>query len=296
MIALWSFWSKPAITFDHDTWLTPFHHMLSWVLSVETAKKHYTETSLVTDDQGADLLITTLGLSFSSISTELNKLYSSDPHWWALGKLYSYRDQTMPFVHIDSDAYLWKALSSSMESAPLLTQNPEYFNVGESWYHPEKFTRIKEAGGWVPEELIWFMSLGPFQKAECCGIFGGNNLDFIHYYADSAIKMITHPKNAELWKELGADNILAEQYLLSAFYEYHKSHPPRRYGRLRMAYLFQNSEEAFSPEPPRKAGYTHLIGGAKKNSDIMRRLEQRVERDHPLLYYRCRRFKKHNAS
>lgn len=286
MIALWSLWSKPLDVFDHSPWQSPLHHLLSWALSVETARRHYPETSLVTDDKGLDLLVNKLGLTFTSVSTELNALDDHDPHWWALGKLYSYRLQKKPFVHIDSDVYLWNGLPGAMESSPLLCQNPEYFVVNESWYHPEKFIKIKEAGGWVPEELSWFMSLGPRQKAECCGIFGGNDLDFISYYADRAIRLIEEPINHNIWKILGADNILVEQYYLSACYEYYHSQHTR-FKELSMAYMFQNSEEAFSPDPPRKAGFTHLIGGAKKNRSIMKRLEERVERDYPMLYHRC---------
>ena len=290
MIALWSFWSEPALEFGHSAWATPLHHLLSWILSVETAKKHFPETSLVTDSAGARMLIDGVGLNIRRVSTELDSLSGIDPQWWALGKLYAYRSQARPFIHIDSDVYLWNGLPDAALGAPVITQNPEEFTVGESWYHPEKFDLIKNRGGWLPEELGWFRSLGVRQKAECCGIMGGTSNEFISYYADNAINLVQNPVNNVIWPEIGIDNILVEQYFLSACFEFHRSSPEKRFGPLEMAYIFGSSEEAFTPEAARKAGYTHLIGGAKKNPVLMKRLEKRVERDYPFLFDRCLRY------
>lgn len=290
MIGLWSFWTKPAIEPGHSAWPSSLHHLLSWALSVETAKKHFPETSLVTDSAGARLLVDGIGLSFSSVSLELDTLEDHDPRWWALGKLVAYGLQRSPFIHIDSDVYLWSGLAAQMMSAPVIVQNPEDFTVGESWYHPEKFDSLKEAGGWVPEEIDWFRSLGARQKAECCGIMGGTNTDFISYYASRALRLADGPDNRRIWPGIGIDNILVEQYFLSACYEYHRSSPEKRFGELDMAYVFPSAGDAFRPENARDAGYTHLIGGAKKNPVLMKKLEARVERDYPQLYDRCMRY------
>ena len=45
--------------------------------------------------------------------------------------------------------------------------------------------------------------------------------------------------------------------------------------------------EAFDEKAARRAGYTHLIGGAKRNRKLMRSLENRVMREYPELYERC---------
>jgi len=83
-----------------------------------------------------------VALSFSNVSTEINALAGYDPGWWALGKLYSYSVQQDPFVHIDSDVYLWKLLPSHLESADVFTQNPESFpEVGDAWYQPARVDR-----------------------------------------------------------------------------------------------------------------------------------------------------------
>jgi hypothetical protein len=57
----------------------------------------------------------------------LDGLPSTLRRWWTLGKLHAYRSQTTPFVHLDSDVYLWSPLPRRLTSAPVFGQNPERF-------------------------------------------------------------------------------------------------------------------------------------------------------------------------
>lgn len=106
MRAVWSFWSKPHRTSRHYYWFSEFHHALAWSLSVQEARKHYPDTWLYTDDAGARLLVDKLQLPFAHVCTDLNALDGYAPGWWALSKLYAYRQQTEPFVHLDYDVFL----------------------------------------------------------------------------------------------------------------------------------------------------------------------------------------------
>jgi hypothetical protein len=268
-------------------WLTERHHLLAWVLSVESVSAHYADTALVTDDAGADLLVNRLGLRFKEVSTTLNALSDADPGWWVLGKLSAYRLQTRPFVHLDNDVFLWKPLPERLTRAPVFGQNPESFFLDDSsWYRPEFVdAAVRRVQGWLPEEWCWYVAR---KKAEaiCCGIVGGTNVDFLAHYADTAIEMIEHPVNESAWASIGSvigDNILVEQYLLAACIEYHRQAGRHRFQPPEAAYLFESWDEAFDESAARKAGYTHLIGGAKANRDIMQRLERRVRRDFPQL-------------
>ena len=63
--AVWSFWSKPYQNHFNLAWKSEKHHLLAWILSVETARKHYPETVLHTDDDGANLFLNGLGLEFT---------------------------------------------------------------------------------------------------------------------------------------------------------------------------------------------------------------------------------------
>jgi hypothetical protein len=266
------------------------------VLSVEQARRHYPETVLYTDDEGAAMLVDGLGLAFTQVSTELNALRDADPEWWTLGKLMAYRAQSRPFVHLDNDVFLWNALPSAVVSASVFAQTLEIFPFdGGSWYRPKIYDDSLQRGeGWAPDEWKWYVSRTG-NEALCCGILGGQRADFISYYAGMALKFLTHPKNQRIWSSMEhkvGDNILFEQYFLSACLAYYRQHDRIRFGALEAACLFQSTHETYHSNRAIELGYTHLIGGAKKNEAFAAHLENRVARDYPALYERCLRHPK----
>ncbi|MBD2511504.1 hypothetical protein IQ274_27810 [Nostoc sp. LEGE 12447] len=288
MKAVWSFWTKPLQANQRRIWLSEKYHLLAWILSLETAKKHFEKTALFTDTQGARQLVDELGLEFDEVYLELDALQDHDPKWWALGKVYTYRAQTEPFIHIDNDVFLWQNLPAEIISAPLLAQNPEYFLVGNSWYDPEGIeAAIHSVNGWLPDEWQWQRSRGSLQVAYNCGIFGGNAVDFISYYADLAIKFVEHPANQRAWNLLTHSterNVLFEQYILGCCLEYCRYYPHTPYQNIDIKYLFPSLDEAFVPENATRLGFTHLIADAKRNPTISASLEKRVQRDYPEHY------------
>lgn len=291
MRAVWSFWTKPFQAHHRRVWFTERHHLFAWVLSVETARQHYPECALFTDTAGARLLVDRLGLPFTHVSTALTALDHAHTSWWALGKLATYRAQQEPFVHLDTDVFLWQRLPRRLEQAPVLAQNPETFPFNEeSWYRPAQFDQaIQAGGGWSPIEWQWAVA-SQRNHAACCGIFGGRDVDFIAYYADLAINMIEHPRNQPVWATIGdtvGDNILLEQYMLTACLDFHRQRPGSAHADVDIHYLFASSDEAFDEEAAARAGYTHLIGGAKSNAELADRLEARVAQQYPAYYDRC---------
>jgi len=291
--AVWSFWSRPFQARHHQVWASPKHHLLAWILSVETARQHYAETALVADEPGAALLVDGLGLPFGEVSTALEALGEADADWWVLGKLYAYRAQSEPFVHLDSDVFLWKPLPEELHRAPVLAQNTEQFPFVGSWYRPETFdAAVRAVEGWLPPEWAWYVAQRS-GEALCCGILGGADVGFIRHYADGAIRLIEHPANQPAWQAIGSkvgDNILFEQYYLSACLAYHAQHEGSSFHGVYARCLFGSAAEAFTPDRAREAGYTHLIGGAKRNEALAQRLEARVARDYPQQYQRCLRY------
>jgi hypothetical protein len=292
MRAVWSFWSRPMEAYLHGAWAGEAHHLMSWVLSFELARAHYPRTALVTDGPGARLLVDGLGLEFGEVSTELDALAETDPGWWALGKLHAYRAQDEPFVHLDSDVFLWEPLPAAVAGADLFTQNPEPIEGRRSYYDPDALDQAlaKAGGGWLPEEWRWFRHSGVPLRGDCCGFFGANRVDFVKHYASQAIRMVEEPANQRAWAALYPKDpyaVLYEQYLLSACHEYHARVPGSPFGALTMGYLFDSLEHAMTPGVGAAAGYTHLIAGAKANAAVAARLEARVMRDYPARYERC---------
>ena len=291
MRAVWSFWAKPFNAYYHAMWPSRMHHLFAWVLSVETARVHYSNTTLITDDEGARLLVDRLGLPFSRVSTVLNDLHDHDPNWWVLGKLYAYRSQTEPFIHIDNDVFLWKRLPVRLETAPLLAQNPEYCVPGGSSYRPEEFEDALAESGWLPDEWRWYRSRPRLLRAVCCGIFGGSAVDFIGNYVGLALRILESRENRGGLRRLASPRShcpLIEQFLLAACIEYHQYVRASAHSGLRISYLFADFEDAFDPVRAREAGYTHLLSGSKRDPAIAARLERRVRQDFPAYYSRIR--------
>jgi hypothetical protein len=290
MKAVWSFWTKPFEAHHHSWWPSAKHHLLAWVLSLETARQHYPDTWLITDDAGARMLVDGIGLQFRRVSTELNALAQHDTDWWAAGKIYAYRMQTEPFVHIDNDVFLWKRLPARLERADVFAQNPESL-VAATNYQPELLDRAL-SDAWLPDEWRWYQRLSK-RQAYCCGILGGNCIDFINLYATASLRMIEDPANQSALQSLPNKQmhiVLVEQYLLSAFAKYHTSRPGSPFGRIEFECLFNTMDESQTPDYVARAGFTHLGGTAKKNGLFAERLENRVRRDYPEHYRRCVRY------
>lgn len=293
MNAVWSFWSKPYLNARKSMWCSEKQHLLSWILSLQQARKFFGKTLLFTDDYGAKMLVEGIQLEFDVVSTALNSLRDHDSKWWALGKLYTYSLQNEAFIHLDNDAFLWKPLPVNSDNG-LFAQNPDYFKVGASYYMPEQIELlIEKHGGWLPREWVWYRSSGQPQRAESCGVFGGGNTEFINYYSRRALKMIEHSANSHLWTILGEQverNILVEQYLLSACIEYYKNHQEGGNQSLDIHYLFNSLDDAFDPRKAADAGYTHLVADTKKNKALANDLERRVEKDYPEAFEKCLRY------
>jgi len=288
VIAVWSLWTKPLRTLPYSVWASERHHLLSWILSVETARKHYPKTRLVTDSAGAEILVEQLGLRFDTVSTGLDGLERFDPRWWALGKLHAYRAQQEPFVHVDADVYLWNKLPEQLAESPVFGQSPE--PIEYYFYNPDKFKHLANRGAWIPEELTWSMNTGQPMVAVCCGIMGGTDMDLINHYASTAVRLVEEKPNADLWFPEETDNMLFEQFFLSVCVEYRRqgimssANPPR------IGYLFANCHEPYDPQAASRVGYTHLIGRAKQNHYLLDLLERRVRKDYPSFFERCERY------
>ncbi len=268
----------------YRAWHSDTANLLGWALSVTLARRHFTGTRLVTDGPGARLLVDGLGLAFDEVTTDLDRLGACDPHWWVTGKLAAYAGQTEPFVHIDSDVFLWRPLPPEVLDAGVLFQNPEYFVPGapESYYEPQVAEAYLMAGGWLPDEWLWWRAAGAVQWAACCGIVGGHDVALLRRYARTALATLLHARNRDPLRRLAAHgihhNVLFEQYLLAAFLE-------RNAANLRgpVRFLFDDQASAFDPDAGERTGFTHLMGTAKQAPDAVERLLVRAREHCPLL-------------
>ncbi|MCE9563810.1 MAG: hypothetical protein K8U57_17345 [Planctomycetes bacterium] len=296
MRAVWSFWTEPFRRGEGSGWLSPYHAYLAWGLSVQCASRHYPDTMLVTDDAGVELLVGKLGLKFTHVSRELNRLGGRSPDWWALGKLYAYRMQTDPFVHIDGDVFLWKRLPEELETAPVFAQSPEQFDPDNAaGYYPVRAVErtFPAAGaGWLPDAWRRYTDGAGTRTASCCGIVGGTRIDLLTEFAQLGIRIAEVESNAPgwaTWGNKGLCNVLIEQMMLDAVVAHRRTFP-RSWAdaTLRVQHLFAEAADPYDAAKSAAVGYTHLISSAKRNREVLADLEARVCRDFPELAERCR--------
>ena len=82
---------------------------------------------------------------------------------------------------------------------------------------------------------------------------------------------------------------MAEQFLLNAVIEHRRELEwVAEDATLRVAYLFPSDASAYDDAQAEARGYTHLIGGAKANPELMADLEVRMWADYPEAAERCR--------
>lgn len=294
MRAVWSFWSKPFQAYKGRIWREPQHHLLAWGLSLRLARGHFGETLLVTDTAGKSLLVDQLGLQFDHVSTELDRLRDSDPGWWALGKLVAYSLQDRPFVHLDTDVFLWKALPAALTAAPVFAQCPEVHSLDHAWCGPRHIEWLFEKHHLsLPVEWQWASSRNTVSfREENCGILGANRVDFIRHFARTAIRLVSDPAHRALWADLpekSGFNMLLEQFLLAACLDYHRIDPNSPFRGIHIRHLFSSWPDAYNPEFSARAGYTHLLGDAKTHPAVTARLERRVAELDPAFVSHCRR-------
>lgn len=294
MRAVWSFWSKPFRAYKGRIWLEPRHHLLACGLSLKLAGQHFAETQLVTDTPGKAMLVDELGLEFDHVSTDLDRLGDTDAGWWALGKLAAYSLQEGPFVHLDTDVFLWRALPAWLTSAPVFAQCPEHHPLENAWCGPGHIEWLFERHGLnLPVEWRWASSRNTHTfREENCGILGANRVDFIRYYAQSAIRLVSDPAYRAAWADLPDKhgfNMILEQFLLAACLDYHRIDPQSPYRGVTIRHLFPSWSEAHNPNAASKAGYTHLLGDAKTNPLVVARIERRMMQLDPAFARHCER-------
>ena len=281
--AVWSLWTRPART----GWPTLRDHLHSWILSVETCRRHFPRTRLVADTPGAALLTDRLGLRFDEVTTELDDLADADPDLWALGKLHAYAGQTAPFLHIDSDVYLWAPPFSGPLPA-VFAAYPETRPFGNGVYRcASLLSDLRRHNGWIPPELDAQFPFGGAMRSENCALLGGARTDFLAHYARQAIRLTDHPANQAVWarrRSAMGDMVIFEQQMLAACIDYHRGCEASPYAGISVGYMFPSEPDAF--QRGGSAGFTHLISAAKHDGAVRARLAARVAREFPALHAR----------
>ena len=274
-----TFWSggRDPLQYGYG-WPLPEYNMMSWVLSCLSLRKYYDDVELYTDKLGYELLIEKLRLPYTHVHVVYDENLCRPLHW-AYAKIRTYTAQTEPFLHVDGDVYISQPFPDVVFDAPLVAQNRE---IGTVYYQKMIDDILKMSNIVLSEDLMNSISLDMVSSYNM-GVFGGNDMEFIHEYCEKAIGFVVrnHLDDIEVKPKFDLDcNILFEQVFFAV-----------------LADKFNRDVVSVIDKAIKDEGYTssefcdicnfdshrycHILGGHKRNKNVLKDLSS-------LLYSRYR--------
>jgi len=280
-----SFWTKPS--FDRNAngldnrqsggWLDKKYLYISWALSCLSLKKHYGHVELFTDVHGKKLLIDILNLPYDHVSIALEDLSDYPSEMWAVAKLYTYQLQREPFLHVDSDVFVWKRLPK-IEDSLLVVQNEEH----NFEFYQRFWKDVVKNFQYVPSYMVNdFHKYGQIKSCNA-GIFGGTDVDHINAFAQEAFDFIHRNKDClHKVESLAGIAVIYEQYLFACY---------SRSLDKEITCLFDHTHENYSElsdffAVTKGRPYVHTIGDRKKNTLTCSNMEAQLLQEYPAQYY-----------
>ncbi len=275
-----SFWSKPYLKTNEDEtarfkggWHNANFFLYSCLLSCLKFKEHYGNVELFTDNYGKKLLVDTLDLPYTEVNTSLETLQNYPPELWALGKILTYSLQNEPFLHADTDVFIWKKLPENFTNGALFAQSIEH-----------NFPKYKEVLDIIQRD---FKNIPPvlFQKYQSTGIIeafnagviGGQNTDFFKDLSHLVFGLIDANLDQINQISVGDFNMVFEQML--------GLNLAREKG-LEVKFLKHTMDAAFTEAMkfhivPAKEYYIHTVGYAKKSLQVCEQIQARLQYEYP---------------
>ncbi len=281
-----SFWSKPSVKKlklnDSDRnnggWLEKNYNYYSWALSCLQFRKFYQNVELITDAYGYDMLINKLGLPYTNVIVALDTLNNYHTDLWAIGKLYSYKMQSQPFIHADSDIYIWNKFDIRMEAAQLLVQNLEvnYF------YNIKSFENISRMLAFLPPVFHSMLEQKENINSVNAGILGGNDVDFFQEFSEMAFDFVDRNTDILSHIDVGIFNTIFEQFLFYALSQKKD---------IKITTLFDHINHTFDglaelASAPGQTDYVHPVGYYKRTRHIGDLLEHQLLTYYPEYFFK----------
>ncbi|WP_299710132.1 DUF6734 family protein [uncultured Tenacibaculum sp.] len=278
-----SFWSKPFLkNSNHPNarfkggWLDEKYFYYSIALSCLKFKEHYGEITLYTDEYGKKILGDILDLPYTEIHTTLDELNEFDANLWALPKLHTYSLQNKPFIHVDTDVFIWEKFPEAKVNGAIFCQNIE----DNYPVYQETLDAILKIFDFVPTEIINSLYNNKRILAFNAGVIGGSNTEYYKKLHAKALEMIH--KNEHLFPKIdvGMFNMIFEQFL---------GHAIASKNEIEIHPLLENVDPNFSKLTNFhlagfQTNYVHAIGYAKKSLHACEQIEALLMYEYPEAY------------
>ena len=205
----------------HTNWTKPFflrnqgcsyfiedYELLTTILSALEWKKHNGSIKMITDAVGAEYY-NNLGLAHLwdlGMDVVLDTVIDDSIFplsFWAAGKIFALKAQTVPSIMIDTDFIVWDSLAMDISEVSLAVAHREEINLE---IYPEKsFFNMSENYSF-PDEWDW--TVLPCNTA----LLYLNDESLKEYYTSESVRFM---KNLQGTKNITAEMVFAEQRLLA---------------------------------------------------------------------------------
>ncbi len=283
MIIAQTFWSSgKSLTESGFGWLHPEYNIMSWALSCLCLKEFYDNVVLYTDSEACRILIDKLHLPYTEVFVKYDD-FACLPQHWAYAKVMTYSLQAEPFLHIDGDVFLPRVLDEKINNSELVAQNRE---TGTGYYKCMA-EKLLCRNSLFFQPYLYKALLADSIPSYNAGIFGGNDLSFIHHYCEEVFRFFNENKlniHGSMNENLNC-NVIFEQVLFAA-----------------LADIEGRGVKTVIDDHINDVGYTfddfcdlhkfssrslfHIIGGHKQNRNICLMLERTLLERYPEIYKR----------
>jgi hypothetical protein len=262
MNIVFSFRTKPSLMRRDNEWRSPYYMLRALGLAVQEAKK-FGPVKFYTDTFGHKLL-SAMNLDIEIVDS-LEHMNSTVPtQLYTVSKLWVYRDQEEPFIHMDFDAFAFK-IDESLMRQPIFTMFRE--STGPQSCYPIVDRVVADDSDHCPQS--WREVVHKLQHSAAIpyaanmGVWGVNDLDFNQAYCSEAIDFLTKDRAYIMSKsiqEVKWINVAIEQYTVNSL----------AWSRgMEMAYMFNEGQfQIWNDKMP------HLLAAEKLSVEMCRRVDK----------------------
>lgn len=233
---------------------------LSWITSVKSAKLHFKNVVLVTDTWAWDNIFSKLDLPFDEVKLTLDSI-DENTNMWAISKAHAILEMNEPFLHIDSDVYIWEALDKKYLMSNLLVQSNE---SSESDIQSDFYYSLYEIHNLYFKGINTYLDNSNLIERDIyaynCGVVGGTDVEFLRKWAEQMIetanlidtiipsidKLGFNPSDIMVWVEQTLLMLMAEHHMVD------------------VSELVEIGVE--------QSYYTHFCGNVKRDVNLMKAL------------------------
>jgi hypothetical protein len=209
MYAFHTNWTKPFFIRNHNlSYFIEDYDLLTTILSALEWKKYNGSIKMITDTTGMEYYkrlglehIWDMGIDTSLDMMESEKIFPLS--FWAAGKIFALKQQSVPCVMLDTDFIVWKSIASDVDGEALAVAHRE--DISAEIYPEKAFFDMAEDYNFPAE---WDWTVLPCNTA-------------LMYIADEKLKeyytsqSINFMRNLRGTKNITAEMVFAEQRLLA---------------------------------------------------------------------------------